>query len=161
MKPKVLRKKSERMFARRKRDAQWALMERIAEEGVVWMCPWDKYHRHGRRCSCRYCDCRQFSQVAQGWRCNSCGTVMPKVPDDEVYVFGLMGANELFAWTSSHKTWFKWGPWVEKRCARSLRLTAAGRDALQHRELYDMEPIHGGMVEPGYIVVPWPQSETA
>ena len=156
MKPKRLTKRSDRMFARRERDAQWALMERVEREGVVWMCPWDKYHKHGRRCACRFCDSKTFHPHEEGFKCASCGTIMEKVPDDRVYVFGLMGANELFAWTNSHKDWFKWGRWIEKRCAKSLRLTQAGREALKHRDLYDMEPIHGGMVEPGYIVVPWP-----
>jgi hypothetical protein len=81
---------------------------------------------------------------------------MKKVPDDKVYVFGLLGCNELFAWLAAHKDWWKHGRWSEKRCARSIRLSDAGRKALANRAQYDMEPIHGGMVEPGYIVTPWP-----
>ena len=114
------------MIARRERDGQWAFMERVAREGVVWMCPWDKYHRHG---------------------------------SDGVYVFGLLGSNEFFHWLGCHKDWWKRGRWSEKRCARSIRISDAGRKALKHREKYDMEPIVGGMVEPGYIVTPWPQTK--
>lgn len=158
MNPKRLTKRSDRMFARRERDAQWALMERIARENVVWMCPWDKNRKHGRRCVSTYCESRTFNANGGLFECAHCKRTMGSVPDDGVYVFGLIGANELFAWTASHKEWFKWGPWVEKRCARSLRLTESGREALTHRDLYDMEPIHGGMVEPGYIVIPWPKS---
>jgi hypothetical protein len=125
MRPKRLTGKSDRMFARSERNAQWALMERIEREGVVWMCPWDKNHKHGA---------------------------------DGVYVFGLLGSNELFHWLDSHKDWWERGEWADERCAFPLRITDAGRSALQHRYLYDMEPIEGGMVDPGYIVTPWPAS---
>lgn len=124
MKPKRLTDRSSRMFARRTRDAQWAFMERVAREGIVWMCPWDKYGKHKN--------------------------------GDGVYVFGLIGSNELFDWLAAHKEWWKRGRWSEKRCARSIRITDAGRNALANREQYDMELIHGGMVEPGYVVRPWP-----
>lgn len=124
MKPKRLTDRSSRIFARRERDAQWEFMERVAREGIVWMCPWDKYKRHGA---------------------------------DGVYVFGLLGSNELLSWLASHKDWWKRGRWSEKRCARSIRITKAGRKALRNRELYDMEQIFGGMVEPGYVVTPWPR----
>ena len=142
------------MSARYTRDSQWELMERIAREGVVWICPWDKHRRHGQRCSNHWCRARVTDS-----ECPSCK--LPARPDDGVYVFGLIGSNELFQWLQNHKDWFKRGPWVEKRCARSLRLTAAGLAALSDREPYDMEPIHGGMVEPGYIVVPWPRKNVA
>ncbi len=122
MKPKRLTSRIQREFARRERDCQWEFMERVAREGTVWMCPWDKYKRHK--------------------------------DGDGVYVFGLVGSNEFFHWLDSHKDWWKRGRWSEKRCARSIRITEAGRKALANREQYDMEPIYGGMVEPGYIVTP-------
>jgi hypothetical protein len=103
-------------------------MERVAREGVVWMCPWDKYRRHGA---------------------------------DGVYVFGLIGSNEFFHWLADHKEWWIHGRWSEKRCARSIRLTDAGIEALANRELYDGELIYGGMVEPGYVVKPWPRKKAA
>jgi len=126
VKPKRLTSKRDRLWARADRDSQWRFMERVAREGVVWMCPWDKYHRHGA---------------------------------DGVYVFGLLGSNELFAWLAAHKDWWERGRWSEKRCARSIRITEAGRTALANRELYDMEPIYGGMVEPGFVVTPWPKTQ--
>lgn len=113
------------MFARAQRDSQWKFAERVAREGKVWMCPWDKYKRHKN--------------------------------GDGVYVFGLLGSNELFHWLHSHKDWWKHGRWSEKRCARSIQITEAGRKALENRDLYDMEPISGGMAEPGYVVTPWPR----
>ena len=124
MKPKKLTDRSSRLFARRQRDSQWKFMERVAREGVVWMCPWDKYSRHK--------------------------------DGDGVYVFGLIGSGEFFHWLSDHKDWWKRGRWSDKRCARPIRITEAGRLALVNRVLYDMEPLFGGMVEPGYVVTPWP-----
>jgi hypothetical protein len=121
IKPRRLSDRRARAHARYERDSQWAFMERVAREGVVWMCPWDKHHRHGK---------------------------------DGVYVFGLLGSNEFFHWLHSHKDWWKHGRWSEKRCARSIRITEAGRAALASRHLYDMEEIFGGMVEPGYVVTP-------
>jgi hypothetical protein len=125
MKPKRLSDKTSRMIARRKRDGQWEFMERVAREGIVWMCPWDKRGRHKN--------------------------------GDGVFVFGLIGSNEFYHWLDAHKDWWKRGRWSEKRCARSIRITEAGRKALANRDQYDMEEIHGGMVEPGYIVRPWPR----
>ena len=124
IKPKRLTAKRDRAMARRERDSQWAFMERVAREGIVWMCPWDKYGRH------------------KG--------------GDGVYVFGLLGSNELFHWLDSHKDWWKRGRWSEKRCARSIRITVHGRAALINRGPYDMEPICGGMVEPGWEAIPLP-----
>lgn len=86
---------------------------------------------------------------------------MAKIPDDGVYVFGLIGSNQFSHWLSDHKDWWKRGRWSEKRCARSIRITDAGRKALESREQYDMEQIFGGMVEPGYVVTPWPKKNAA
>jgi len=128
MNPKRLTNKTMRVIARRERDSQWEFMERVAREGIVWMCPWDKYKRHK--------------------------------DGDGVYVFGLIGSNEFYHWLDSHKDWWIRGRWSEKRCARSIRITPAGLKALKNREQYDMEPIYGGMVEPGYVVTPWPVKRT-
>ena len=127
MKPKRLSDRSSRMAARYGRDAQWEFMKRVAREGIVWMCSWDKYNRHK--------------------------------DGDGVYVFGLLGSEAFFHWLGSHPDWWKRGRWSEKRCARSIRITEAGLTALANREQYDMEPIFGGMVEPGYIVTPWPRKK--
>jgi len=121
---KRLKTRQERRIARNVRDSQWRFMERVAREGIVWTCPWDKYRRHKN--------------------------------GDGVYVFGLLGSNEFLHWLHSHKDWWKTGRWSEKRCAKSIRITDVGLRALANRELYDMEPICGGMVEPGYIVMPLP-----
>lgn len=163
MKPKRLTDRSSRMFARRERDEQWAFTERVAREGIVWMCPWDKHRLHGRRCVNNWCKRPSVTLIPHGeqWQCTNCQTVMDSVPDDGVYVFGLIGANELYQWINNHKEWWKKGRWSEKRCARSIRITDAGRKALKNRHLYDMEEIHGGMVEPGYIVRPWPRKKVA
>lgn len=161
MNPRRLSSRKDRMMARRERDAQWAFMERVAREGVVWMCPWDKNHLHGRRCIHDWCRSSRFTKVGEQWRCDRCNVLMADVPDDGVYVFGLIGCNELFHWLDSHKDWWKRGRWSEKRCARSIRITEAGRTALHNRELYDAEPIYGGMVEPGYMVTPWPRRKAA
>ena len=59
-------------------------------------------------------------------------------------------------WMSRHKDWFKKGRWNEACCAFSVQLTAAGFVALEHWTQYDMEPIHGGLVEPGWVCIPWP-----
>lgn len=160
MKPKRLTDRSSRMFARRERDAQWGFMERVAREGIVWMCPWDKHRKHGPRCP-GICAFSRFTPEGEQWKCAQCRRVIPKIPDDGVYVFGLIGANELFAWIADHKDWWKRGRWSEKRCARSIRITDAGRGALKNKHLYDGELIYGGMVEPGYVVKPWPQKRAA
>lgn len=140
MEPKRLTDKTSRVIARRKREGQWEFMERVAREGAVWMCPWDKYGKHENQP-------RSKAKIRTD-----------AVNDgDGVYVFGLLGSNEFFHWLDSHKDWWKRGRWSEKRCARSIRITDAGRKALRVREQYDMEPIFGGMVEPGYVVTPWPK----
>lgn len=121
-KPKRLTDRNSRRFARSQRDSQWAFMERVVREGIVWMCPWDKHERHK--------------------------------DGDGVYVFGLLGSGEFYHWLDSHKDWWNRGRWSEKRCASSIRITEAGRKALENRGSYDMEPIYGGIVEPGYVVIP-------
>jgi hypothetical protein len=158
MKPKRLTDRTMRMIARRERDSQWEFMERVAREGIVWMCPWDKYKRHGPRCP-GLCASKSFVAIGEQWRCAQCTKVMAHIPDDGVYVFGLIGSNEFYHWLDSHKDWWKRGGWSEKRCARSIRITDAGRKALTEQHLYDMEPIFGGMVEPGYVVTPWPRKK--
>ena len=70
-------------------------------------------------------------------------------------VDALLGAGYL-DWMGRHKDWFQQGRWSQRRCARSVRLTAAGRTALENWTHYDMEPVHGGLVEPGWVATPWP-----
>jgi len=72
---------------------------------------------------------------------------------------GLMTGMDILAWMHAHPTWFSDGPWDDGRYARPVSLTPAGHEALTQRDRYDMEPHHGGLVEPGYVVVPWPREE--
>jgi hypothetical protein len=67
---------------------------------------------------------------------------------------GLITGMEIQAWMARHRDWFKIGRWNEKRYARSIRLTNAGRAALANRADFDMEPVFGGLVEPGWQCVP-------
>jgi hypothetical protein len=66
----------------------------------------------------------------------------------------LLTGVDVLNWMGAHPDWFVEGEWNDARDARPISLTAAGRAALANREPYDMEPIHGGLVEPGYIVTP-------
>lgn len=160
-KPRRLTDRRSRIIARNQRDQQWKFMERVACEGVVWMCPWDKYRKHGRRCPVKYCESASFSACSGGWQCARCKTVMDRIPDDGVHVFGLLGCNELLSWIESHKDWWKRGYWSPMRCARSIRITEAGLVALKNKHLYDDEDIHGGFVGSGYLVRPWPRRKPA
>lgn len=122
VKPKNLRKRSDRDYARWMRNHQWMFVEKIAEFGVVWFCPWDKYRKHEH-------------------------------PAENEEVDGPIGYG-ILDWMCSHREWFEQGRWSEKRCARPIRLTEAGLTALANWHLYDMEPVFGGLVEPGWRCVP-------
>lgn len=67
---------------------------------------------------------------------------------------GLITGLEIEDWIARHRDWFRRGRWSEKRYARPIRLTDAGRAALANRAPYDMEPVYGGLVEPGWQCVP-------
>ena len=69
---------------------------------------------------------------------------------------GLLGWMEKGTWFEKHADWFLIGEWNEDRDARPYQLTNAGREALNNRELYDMEPVEGGMVNPGWQATPIP-----
>jgi hypothetical protein len=81
---------------------------------------------------------------------------LPEAPDE--IRCGLIDGMELLSWTDTHSDWFEKGEWNDERYAMPIKLTDAGRDALNNRALYDMEPVHGGLVEPGFIVIPLPIS---
>lgn len=70
----------------------------------------------------------------------------------------LMTGMDKFEWMDKHPEWFVRGYWDDDRYAIPVQLTDAGREALENRELYDMEPVSGGFVEPGYVVTPLPPS---
>ena len=68
----------------------------------------------------------------------------------------LFSGCDWWEWANRHKDWFEVGEWSDERCADPVALTDAGRAALADREPYDMEDVHGGLVEPGYVVTPLP-----
>jgi hypothetical protein len=71
---------------------------------------------------------------------------------------GLLDGMEKLEWINAHPDWFEMGEWDDGRYAAPLKLTAAGQLALQNRELYDMEDVTSGLVEPGLITTPLPSS---
>jgi hypothetical protein len=66
----------------------------------------------------------------------------------------LIGGMNIGAWIDAHPDWFVVGEWSDARYAMPVQLTDAGRAALADRAPYDMEPIMGGMVEPGWTAIP-------
>jgi hypothetical protein len=122
--PKQLEEQWQREMARRIRDWHWEVMERLAREGVVNVCLWNKYHQDERPDEMRMC---------------------------------LISGGELMEWVRAHRSWFRVGrKHNDERHTFPLSLTKAGRDALRHRERYDMEPVLGGLVEPGWSATPAP-----
>ena len=47
------------------------------------------------------------------------------------------------------------GEWSQERYASPVFITSDGRAALATRALYDLEPVEGGLVEPGWQAIPW------
>lgn len=88
------------------------------------------------------------------WFCVWNKKKLPELADE--WRDGLITGLEIEQWMAAHKDWFKRGRWSPKRYARPIRLTDAGKAALADREPYDMEPVVGGLVEPGYVVTPLP-----
>lgn len=121
---KLLDSPDHRQMARRMRDGQWAFAERVAARGTLWVCWWNKNRHH-----------------------------QPPHPDD-LEICGLIDGMELLEWLGSHPSWWAVGPRSEARYAAPVSITAAGRQALQNRSLYDREPVTGGLVEPGWQAVP-------
>ena len=128
-----------RETARRIRDRQWQIMETAAANGdEVRICPWDKKRWVPGKGDCRL------------------------EPEAGEYRFSLMGFMETFAWfDGDHPDWFTVdeADWNDERATHLYRITDAGRQALQERERYDMEPVKGGMVEPGWQAVPLPRTD--
>ena len=78
-----------------------------------------------------------------------------KDSNDGVFVDGLIGWG-INDWVRQHRDWYKRGRWNEKRCAVRYRLTDNGLAALENWQDYDMEPVFGGLVEPGWQAIPTP-----
>ena len=68
----------------------------------------------------------------------------------------LLSGMERREWFDAHPDWWAIGEWSSEREACLIELTEAGRTALVQRHLYDMEPVTGGLVEPGWSCVPAP-----
>ena len=66
----------------------------------------------------------------------------------------LIRGLEINSWIQRHRNWFRVGRWSEERYAQPVRLTRRGEWALHHRKRYDLEPVEGGLVEPGWIAYP-------
>jgi hypothetical protein len=109
-------------------------MERVNDLGTLWICWWNKDRHHERSPLAQYPD-------GSGYR-------------NDLLVCGLIDGMELLEWLHSHKDWWVIGEWSDERYAAPVSLTEAGRLALTEREKYDMEPVTGGLVEPGWIATP-------
>ena len=96
----------------------------------------------------------RVARLGKLWVCwwNKNGHHTEEKPD--LLICGLIDGMELIEWMNSHKDWWVIGRWSDKRYASSVRLTDAGRNALGEREKYDMELVTGGLVEPGWCVMP-------
>lgn len=86
------------------------------------------------------------------WFCNWNKNHMPQLADEDRYC--LMSGLTITSWTNAHPDWFVFGDWDAKRYAFPVQLTDAGRAALADRGRWDMEPVEGGLVEPGWRAVP-------
>jgi hypothetical protein len=125
MKPRQLTKRRDREMARCIRDAQWRFAERVASLGTLWVCWWNKNRHHNEK------------------------TVPP-----DLLICGLIDGCELLEWLNSHPDWWVIGEWSEDRYAAPVSITPAGRAALASRERFDLEPVTGGLVEPGWECIP-------
>lgn len=124
MDPKILVDENSRNMARWSRDRQWQFAEKVEKHGTLWFCWWNKNRRHRE-----------------------------PHPDD-LWVDGLITGMEILDWLKRHEDWWVIGEWDDDHYAAPVQLTAAGRTALAEREKYDMEPVYGGMVEPGWTCIP-------
>ena len=125
MEPKILTKVAARRTARHDRNYQWLTLEQIAEHDPLYICWWDKHGRFKNK----------------------------EVPAD-TRVCGLISANTILSWLNAHPDWIVIGEWDDERYAAPVWITGAGREALENRHLYDMEPVAGGMIEPGWLCTP-------
>ncbi|TIW28725.1 MAG: hypothetical protein E5V63_04415 [Mesorhizobium sp.] len=132
--PRELTDDNAREMARHIRNHDWQIMEKTNLLGTLWCCWWDK-NRHFQKYD------------------STTGRYVESIPDD-VQVFGLIDAMEFLEWTKQHPDWWTIGEWSDERYAAPVSLTDAGRAALANRAAYDMEPVMGGLVEPGWRAIP-------
>lgn len=123
--PRELTDDRARQMGRWARDTQWKFADAVLEHGTLWFCWWNKNRHHPEEGR----------------------------PDD-LWVSGLIVGMEILDWLRRHDDWWVIGKWNDARYAAPVSLTDAGRAALADRERYDMEPVYGGLVEPGFVVVP-------
>jgi len=71
----------------------------------------------------------------------------------------LISGMEWAEWVMAHRDWFRWGRYNTRHDGNRYRLTDAGLAALEDRAPYDMEPVEGGLVEPGWICTPLPPTK--
>jgi hypothetical protein len=97
--------------------------------------------------------------VAHGtlWYCPWNTKRLPEAADE--FRDGWLSALPLRAWVTRHADWFVQGEWDKARDAFPFQVTAAGQTALAQRELYDMEPVPGGLVAPGWDAIPLPYDD--
>jgi hypothetical protein len=126
MTPKVLTDDASRQRARMMRDWHWETAGRVAALGTLWICWWNKNRRYD----------------------------LTKPLPDDLIVCGLIDGIELLEWFNSHNDWWEIGKWSDERYAAPVSLTDAGRAALAEREKYDLEPVTGGLVRPGWQAIP-------
>lgn len=126
--PRKLESPEHREMARAARNHDWEIADRIAARGTMWFCWWNKNRRHRE-----------------------------PYPDD-LLVCGLIDGMEILGWLQSHPDWWEIGKWDDTRYAAPVTITAAGRAALAERDKYDMEPVLGGLVEPGWQAIPLPRT---
>ena len=126
---KQLTSPERRRGARYMRNRQWQFMARVVESGTIWVCWWDKKGRYS-------------------------GRYAKEAPPSDMMVCGLIDAMEWLAWFKSHADWWVIGVWSDERYAAPISITEAGRAAYADRTRYDMEPVIGGLVEPGWMAIP-------
>jgi hypothetical protein len=67
------------------------------------------------------------------------------------YRDGLIGGLEWWGWVKRHRTWFCWSAWDPQRQTYAFSLTRIGKKiARRPPRRFDLEPVYGGLVEPGY-----------
>ena len=123
--PRVLTDEKSRDMARYIRDRHWEILQMIADHNPLHICWWDKNRRHDK-----------------------------KDRPENLHVCGLIDGMELATWLRSHPDWTQADEWSDEECAHPFYITDAGREALLNRDQFDMEPVIGGMVEPGWQAVP-------
>ena len=131
--PKTLTDQASRQQARHIRDNQWRKLERIAEQDPhpLYICWWNKNRHHNR-----------------------------DVSPPDLLVCGLIDGMEMLHWLKAHPEWVVIGEWSDERYAAPVHITDSGLDALSKRERYDLEPVVGGLVEPGWQAIPMSGDDT-